>query len=163
MKRYVVLAIAFVVVSAIAVSSAWTQQPRRTQQQSTQPSSKAAVAPAASKDTADAPRPNEAAAFMHLKLNHAQKVLEGIALENFDLIAKNAEQMGLLTQDENWMVYQTVEYRQHSADFERIAGTLTKAAKAKNLDGAALAYMELTMSCINCHKHTRGIRIASAR
>jgi hypothetical protein len=159
MKRYVISGIAAVLVGAMTVSPASTQQPRRTPQPIKQPSSKAA----ASKDTADAPRPNESAPFMHLKLNHAQKILEGIALEDFDSIAKNAEQLGLLTQDENWMVYQTLEYRQHSSDFERIAGTLTKAAKAKNLDGAALAYMELTMSCVNCHKHTRGIRIASAR
>ena len=28
-------------------------------------------------------------------------------------------------------------------------------AKAKNLDGATLAYVRLTMNCIECHKYVR--------
>ena len=111
----------------------------------------------------NAPRPNDVSAFMRLKLNHSQKVLEGIATEDFDLIAKNSQQMGLLAQDENWKVYQTPEYRTHSAEFQRIAAALTKAGQDKNVDSAALAYIQLTMTCVNCHKHTRTIRLASAR
>ena len=26
-----------------------------------------------------------------------------------------------------------------------------------NLDGAALKYVELTLSCVNCHKHVRSL------
>ena len=127
------------------------------------PKEPAVAAKTGAADEADpnAPKPNDAVAFMRLKLNHSQRVLEGIALEDFDLIAKNAQQLGLLAQDENWRVYQTLEYRQHSADFQRIASELTKAARAKNLDGATLAYMQLTMSCVNCHKYTRSVHMAS--
>jgi hypothetical protein len=95
---------------------------------------------------------------MQLKLRYAQKVLEGVAIEDFDLVAKNAQMLGLLAQDENWQVYQTPEYRQHSADFQRRADELARAAKAKNLDGAAIKYLELTMCCVNCHKYTRDIQ-----
>lgn len=103
------------------------------------------------------PKVNDVSAFMRLKLRHSQQVLEGVALEDFDLIAKNAQQLSLLAQDENWRVYQTLEYRQHSAEFGRIADQLTKAARDKNVDGATLAYMQLTMSCVNCHKYTRSM------
>lgn len=105
-------------------------------------------------------RPDDVGGFMRLKLTHAQQVLEGLSLEDFDMVAKHSQAMALLTQDENWLVYQTPQYRQHSADFQRVCDTLTKQAKEKNLDGATLAYMQLTMSCVECHKYTRGVRMA---
>jgi len=99
--------------------------------------------------------------FMRLKLSHTQKVLEGIALEDFESIAKNAQSMSLLAEDAKWRVFQTPEYRRHSDEFQQICRTLQKSAEAKNLDGAALAYVQLTMTCVNCHKYTRGIRMAA--
>lgn len=106
-------------------------------------------------------KPNDVADFMRLKLGHSQNVLEGIVVEDFDMIAKNSQALGLLAQDANWRVYQTPEYRHHSADFQRVTDALTQAAKDRNIDGAALAYVQLTMSCVNCHKYTRGVRMAS--
>ena len=106
--------------------------------------------------------PNQTVAFMRLKLDHSQKVLEGLALEDFELVAKHSQQISLLTQDETWQVFQTLEYRHHSAEFQRIADELTKQARKKNLDGAALAYVQMTMSCVNCHKYVRGVRMARA-
>lgn len=99
--------------------------------------------------------------FMRLKLSHSQQVLEGIALEDFEQIAKHAQSMRLLSEDEKWMVFQTPEYRQHSQEFQQICRKLQTSAEARNLDGAALAYVQMTMSCVNCHKYTRGIRMAS--
>ena len=36
---------------------------------------------------------------------------------------------------------------------------MAKNAKAKNLDGAALDYMDLTMTCVKCHKYVRETRM----
>src|ERR1700758_3417083 len=104
--------------------------------------------------------PNNVRDFMRVKLAHSQKVLEGLATEDFDEIAANAQAMSLLSQATNWQGLQTPEYLQQSRDFRRTADALTDAAKKKNLDGAALAYVELTMKCINCHKYVRGTRMA---
>ena len=132
--------------AAALASTAWTQETT-----APRPPKKAAA-------QANEVKSNDVSGPMQLKLKYVQKVLEGVAVENFDQIAENAQMLGLLAQDENWQVYQTAEYRQHSADFQRRADELTKAAKRKNIDGAALAYLELTMSCVNCHKHTRSIQ-----
>jgi hypothetical protein len=105
-------------------------------------------------------QPNEVAGFMRMKLEHSQKVLEGIALEDFALIERNSQQLSLLSQAANWQVLQTPDYLQHSLDFRRSADALTKAARDKNLDGAALAYVQLTMNCVNCHKYVRTARLA---
>jgi hypothetical protein len=99
--------------------------------------------------------PNKSAAFMRLKLDHAQQLLAAIALEDYDSISREAQKISLLTEDENWQVMQTVEYRRHSDDFRRSMNAVTEAARKKNLDGAVLAYMQATMQCVHCHKHVR--------
>jgi len=106
-------------------------------------------------------QPGDITTFMRLKLSHSQNVLEGVALEDFEQIAKHAQSMALLSEDEKWMIFQTPEYRQYSAEFQQICRSLQRAAEKKNLDGAALAYVQLTMSCVNCHKYTRGVRMAA--
>ena len=106
------------------------------------------------------PQVNDVKDFMRAKLAHSQKVLEGLTLEDFDLIAKNSQEMNLLSKATNWQVLQTQEYLRQSQDFQHATEALTEAAKKKNLDGAALAYVEVTMKCINCHKYVRGVRAA---
>jgi hypothetical protein len=102
--------------------------------------------------------PDRVASFMRAKLAHSQDVLEGLAVEDFDLIDKGAQQLSLVSEDAGWQVLQTEDYARQSADFRRSCDSLRKAAKAKNLDGAALAWMEVTMKCVQCHKYVRDER-----
>jgi cytochrome c556 len=98
--------------------------------------------------------------IMQMKLSHAQKVLEGIALNDFNLIEKHADELIILSNKAEWKVLPTRDYLLQSNEFRRNAELLTKAAKGKNLDGATLAYVQLTMSCVSCHKHVREVRMA---
>jgi len=109
------------------------------------------------------PKANRVADSMQLKLESAQKVLEGLALEDFQLITKESQAISLLTQEESWKVLQTPEYVQQSADFRRTVDAMTEAARQKNLDGAALRYVEMTMKCVHCHKYVRDVRLADLR
>ncbi len=95
---------------------------------------------------------------MRVKLMHSQKVLEGLTTENFDLIAKHAQDLTLLSQDASWRVLMTGEYAERSIDFRRATLELTKAGKEKNLDGATLAYVNVTLKCVECHKYVRSVR-----
>jgi len=98
--------------------------------------------------------------FMRAKLVHAQHVLEGICTRDFQLIAKHAQELSLLSQAAGWQVLQTPLYQQHSTEFRRAADAVTKAAQQRNLDGAALAYFQMTMSCVSCHKYVRTVQAA---
>jgi len=102
-----------------------------------------------------APKPDAVADFMRAKLGHSQHVLEGLALEDYDLIARGAQELALASQASSWQVLQTEEYARQSAEFRRSCDTLRGTAKARNLDGAALAWMEVTMKCVQCHKYVR--------
>jgi hypothetical protein len=106
------------------------------------------------------PEGDNLAVFMRAKLVHAQHVLEGICTQDFPLIAKHAQELSLLSQAAGWQVLQTPLYQQHSAEFRRAADAVTKAAQQRNLDGAALAYFQMTMSCVSCHKYVRTVQAA---
>lgn len=98
--------------------------------------------------------------FMRPKLGHAQKLLEGLTLENFELIQSEAQALSLLSREAEWNVLQTEDYLLYSSEFRRAADAIRDAANKKNLDGAALAYVEMTMKCVNCHKYVRGVKMA---
>lgn len=99
-------------------------------------------------------------AFMHAKLDAAQKVLEGLVTERFGVIRQGADRMLVMSRSAEWHVHKTPAYAQHSAEFQNAAERVKKAAREEELDAASLAYLQLTMSCINCHKYARSIKIA---
>jgi hypothetical protein len=106
--------------------------------------------------------PKKVAALMKRKLEQSQKVLEGVATGDFDKIGKHAEELILISKEAEWKVLKTPRYELYSDDFRRIAGGLVKNAKDKNLDAAALSYVELTLTCVKCHKHVREVRMVRA-
>jgi hypothetical protein len=116
----------------------------------------ALVAQEPSRQQRDAPKVDDVAAFMRMKLTHSQHVLEGLAVQDFDAIARGANALALASQASSWQVLQTEEYARQSREFRRSCESLRTAARDENLDGAALAWMEVTMKCIQCHKYVRG-------
>jgi hypothetical protein len=95
------------------------------------------------------------AELMQKKLKHSQKVLEGVAVGDFDEIASNAAELIEVSKQAEWAVSKSPQYELRSNEFRRSAEDLVKYAKAKNLDAAAMSYIELTMTCVKCHKYGR--------
>jgi hypothetical protein len=98
--------------------------------------------------------------LMKAKLEQSQKILEGIALNDFEKIAKHAEELIQISKKVEWRVLRTPQYEMHSNEFRRNADTLVQNANKKNLDAAALSYVELTLNCVRCHKYIREVRMA---
>ena len=94
--------------------------------------------------------------FMREKLEHSQNILKALTEEDYFTIGKDAKRLSAMTQEASWQAFQNPDYAQFSIAFRRQANTLTKAAGDKNIDAATLAYVRLTMSCIDCHKFVRG-------
>lgn len=99
--------------------------------------------------------PGSIKAFMRPKLDYAQKVLAGLTLEDFDLVVKSARAMRGLSEAAEWQFLPGLEYTRHSGEFQRLTNELIRTGTEKNLDGATLAYVQLTMNCVNCHRHVR--------
>ena len=93
--------------------------------------------------------------FMRQKLDASQKILEGLALEDFELIQEGAATLEDMSAAEKWRVTNDPFFREHSNDFQKIAKRLAKNAKEGKLEASALTWLEATMQCIECHKWTR--------
>jgi cytochrome c556 len=93
--------------------------------------------------------------WMKKKLEYSQNILAGITNADFDKIVTNAESMRNLSKIEGFVRRQTPGYRAQLRIFEESADEILRQAKKDNVDGAALAFTQLTISCVNCHKHLR--------
>lgn len=99
--------------------------------------------------------------FMQDKLELAQRILEGLANEDYDLIVAKTTRLSAMSQEAPWQVFENPDYADHSRTFRKNVDALSRAAKNKNLDGATLAYVRMTISCVECHKFVRGKLVAS--
>ncbi len=98
--------------------------------------------------------------LMIAKLQHAQKLLEGIALGKFDKIESSALELTRISRTAEWLAQKAPRYEMFSNEFTQAAETIAKKAKEKNVDGVTLAYFDLTKSCVRCHQHMREVRDA---
>ncbi|MEO2199266.1 MAG: hypothetical protein ABGY72_24715 [bacterium] len=98
--------------------------------------------------------------IMRQKLEHSRQLIEGLVLERFETIERNANDLRILSDLSSWNVLRTPEYQRYSAGFRDTANRLSQAGLDRNLDAATLAYVELTLQCVECHKHVRGVRQA---
>jgi len=101
--------------------------------------------------------------FMRDKLELSQRVLEGLATEDYNLIIAKSTKLSAMTQEADWRTFENPDFERFSADFRRHVEAVRKAAENKNLDGATLAYVKMTMSCVECHRAVRGNKVASIR
>ena len=97
---------------------------------------------------------------MKFKLYYAQGTLEAIATENYSLLATNAQKLSALTKEVSWRIRHTPDYERLTTDFRRQTDALAKAAKDNNVDAATVAYFQMTVSCVTCHKYLRGREVA---
>ncbi len=103
--------------------------------------------------------PDSVKQLMRRKLQASQKVLEGVAIKDFELIAKYAKELKEISEEAQWKVIKTNRYEIYSKDFREITDSLVSHAKDQNLDAAALDYVDLTLTCVKCHKYVREERM----
>lgn len=101
-------------------------------------------------------RDDVTAAAMRRKLKYADRLLAGLVTQDFGRLEGNAAKLVELSRGGGWVARQTPEYALFLTEFQRAAGDLVVAAKAKDVDGANAAYGQMTTSCVACHKYIRG-------
>lgn len=103
------------------------------------------------------PIPSEKEA-MKAKRERAHAVLDALTAGDPDALRRNAEILVLIAEMRVFVTgYKTEEYQFQAKAFKHAADDLMAAAKAKNMDAAALAYGDMTRTCVKCHTHFRGI------
>lgn len=95
---------------------------------------------------------------MKLKLSHSQEVLEGMVREDFAKIEKGANGLVVICQTLGWTEEKTKgQFKTHDTEFHNIAHELMNLAKEGNLEGVYYKYIQMTVSCIDCHQHIRDV------
>ena len=110
-----------------------------------------AVAPSARGDDEE----QKANFWMKKKLEYTQAILTGLTDGDLDQVSKNARSMNTLGYLEKWIRANSSDYKTQLKIFQNANKQLIEMADEENLDGAALAYTQLTLSCVHCHKIVR--------
>lgn len=93
--------------------------------------------------------------WMAKKLEFSQNILAGLTEGDYDKVARNAKNMNFVGYLEKWTRADLPEYKRQVSYFDLANAELIRQAQAKNADGAMLAYNQLTVSCVQCHKIVR--------
>jgi hypothetical protein len=109
--------------------------------------------PAQEKQKAD--KEDKASVWMNGKLRLSQNIFAGLTRADFARIKSNAQAMNSLGYLEKWARADRRDYQRQLAHFELANRELIRQAEKKNLDGATLAYIQLTTSCVQCHQIVR--------
>jgi hypothetical protein len=106
-------------------------------------------------DKDDGTKSQPASFWMKKKLDYSQNILAGIANADFDKIAESAQSMQSLSKVEGFIRGQMPGYRTQLEAFLDANAEIIRQAQKDNVEGAALAFTQLTISCVNCHKRLR--------
>lgn len=112
------------------------------------------VCPSSGQEKKPAKR-DQASVWMEKKLEFSRNILSALTEANFAEIERNAENMNFVGYLEKWTRGGQPDYKRQVAYFEFANQELIRHAKEKNLDGATLAFNQLTTSCVQCHKIVR--------
>ena len=81
-------------------------------------------------------------------------------MEDYETLEDSAAGLQKLSEEAGWFVLQTPEYTQRSAGFRHAVMEIEASAKERNLEGAALGYVDMTLKCVQCHELLRGSQMA---
>ncbi len=97
----------------------------------------------------------ESKVWMDQKLVRTQNILAGLTRADYDAIVENGRAMNIINYLEGYVKADTPEYKEQLQVFKSSTSGLIRSARNKNIEGATLAYTQLTISCVNCHNIVR--------
>ena len=95
--------------------------------------------------------------WMEKKLEYTQDILRGLATGDLELVEEKSEQMRVVSRIEGWVRNRKPGYRAQFQAFRFANAEILRNAEADNLDGATIAFQQLTISCVSCHKILRDV------
>jgi len=93
--------------------------------------------------------------YMRQKLAYSQSMLEGLTLEKFDLVTKNAIRMRGMNLTNLWYWQKNPQYMGHLTNYQQNIDRLLDASTDRDLVRATKAYQGVIQSCVDCHRDYR--------
>ena len=105
-----------------------------------------------------APADEKPTDWMKQKLEMSQNILAGLTKGDFESIEANALKMNVVNYLEKQVAADQPQYKEYMRQltaFETANRDLLRQSAKKNIEGSTLAYVQLTLSCVQCHKIVR--------
>ena len=93
--------------------------------------------------------------FMRQKLGYSEKVVEGITLEDYDLVITNGFRLGYMTRSNVWAKLPDPDFLKKTDLYRIDIGAMVDAAGASNAPAVLKAYAKVTADCVDCHRTFR--------
>jgi hypothetical protein len=96
--------------------------------------------------------------WMKTKLDMSQKILAGLTKGDLEAVQADGQRMNVVNFMEKLVASDQPHYKEYMRQlnsFETANRELIRQASAKNVEGATLAYVQLTVSCVQCHRVVR--------
>ncbi len=100
--------------------------------------------------------------FMRAKLASSKRVLEGLVLDDFDMVEKAAHEMKTLSEHTHWPQSKDKVYEHFTNEFRQQCDKLARLAKKEDRDGTHYTFLGISTTCVDCHAYVRGrFRVAA--
>lgn len=99
---------------------------------------------------------------MQQKLADSQQLLAALVTSNWTVLGQRSQALQSLTQQPGWQAFETPEYRDYTAAFQKATQAVADASTRRDQRTALTAYNQLVGSCVECHRYVARARIAAA-
>lgn len=93
--------------------------------------------------------------LMQQKLHHAQELLAALAIADYDGMTEHSRELQRISLEARWSQPPSNNYAAFGDDFRNALDRLIASSEKQNIDGAALNYVQVVLTCIECHKVVR--------
>jgi hypothetical protein len=100
--------------------------------------------------------------FMRQKMEASSLILEGLCTDDLKSVADGSQTLLKMPSEAKWRVSNDIMYRRYSTEFLHAVEELQKEAESNDIDGASMAWVNVTMKCLKCHKWVRNPVIAES-
>jgi hypothetical protein len=95
--------------------------------------------------------------WMQEKLENSQAIFAAMAVADFEMIEESSERLSTVGSLEGFVRKGYPGYRTQLSTFQFAVNDIREQAAKKNIEGVALGFHQLTLSCVNCHKQLRNV------
>ena len=100
-------------------------------------------------------RPKATKALMYQKLSHTQLILQSLMIGDKKNLLSSLEQLKSISVATTWYKNENEVFQRYSANFREAIDRMIEYQKAGNQEGVSMGYIQLTLSCMNCHESIR--------
>lgn len=100
--------------------------------------------------------------FMRQKMQASNLILEGLCMDDMQSVADGTQSLLKMPSEAKWRVSNDMMYRRYSTEFVQAVEELEKEAEENDIDGASMAWVNVTMKCLKCHKWVRNTVLADS-